>query len=60
MTAKLESEGLTDPIYHTISHPTSAEAEATNLAVMFLTIIDAQILIIHVSIPESVNIIRKA
>jgi dihydropyrimidinase len=60
MTAKLESEGLTDPKYHAISHPASAEAEATNRAVVFSTIMDSPILIVHVSIPESTSVIRKA
>ena len=60
MTEKLESEGLTDPMYHATSHPASAEAEATNRAVVFSNIMDTPILIVHVSIPESTNIIRKA
>jgi dihydropyrimidinase len=60
MTAKLEAEGLTDPMYHATSHPAIAEAEATNRAVMFSNIMDAPILIVHVSIPESTQIIRKA
>ncbi|KAF2666124.1 D-hydantoinase, partial [Microthyrium microscopicum] len=60
MTEKLESEGLTEPVYHAQSHPASAEAEATHRAVVFSTIMDVPILIVHVSIPESTNIIRKA
>jgi dihydropyrimidinase len=60
MTEQLESQGLTDPMYKATAHPGSAEAEATNRAVVFANIMDSPILIVHVSVPESASIIRKA
>lgn len=59
-TEQLELQGLTDPMYKAIAHPASAEAEATNRAVTFSAIMDTPLLIVHVSVPESVAVIRRA
>lgn len=59
-TEQLEARGLTDPMYKAIAHPAAAEAEATNRAVTFSTIMDTPLLIVHVSVPESVNVIKRA
>jgi dihydropyrimidinase len=59
-TEQLESQGLTDPLYKAIAHPAAAEAEATNRAVTFSSVMDTPLLIVHVSIPESTEIIRRA
>jgi dihydropyrimidinase len=59
-TEQLEARGLTDPMYKAIAHPNAAEAEATNRAVTFAKVIETPLLIVHVSVPESAKIIRKA
>jgi dihydropyrimidinase len=59
-TEQLEARGLTDPMYKSIAHPNAAEAEATNRAVTFAKVIETPLLIVHVSVPESAKVIRKA
>lgn len=59
-TDQLEAQGLTDPLYKAIAHPSAAEAEATNRAVTFATVMDTPLLIVHVSVPESTEVIRRA
>jgi len=59
-TEQLEARGLTDPKCKAIAHPSAAEAEATNRAVTFANIIETPLLIVHVSVPESAKVIRKA
>ncbi|KAI5247871.1 D-hydantoinase [Aureobasidium subglaciale] len=59
-TEQLEARNLTDSKYKAIAHPSAAEAEATNRAVTFSTVIDTPLLIVHVSVPESAKVIRKA
>ncbi|KAK5233547.1 hypothetical protein LTR47_005169 [Exophiala xenobiotica] len=59
-TEQLESQGLTDPLYKAIAHPAAAEAEATNRAITFSSVMDTPLLIVHVSVPESTEVIRKA
>jgi dihydropyrimidinase len=59
-TEQLEARGLTDPMYKAIAHPNAAEAEATNRAVTFAKVIETPLLIVHVSVPESAKVIRKA
>ncbi len=59
-TELLESQGLTDPMFKAIAHPPAAEAEATNRAVTFSSIMDTPLLIVHVSVPESARVIRRA
>lgn len=57
---QLESQGLTDPLYKAIAHPAAAEAEATNRAITFSSVMDTPLLIVHISVPESAAVIRKA
>lgn len=59
-TEQLEARGLTDPMYKAIAHPNAAEAEATNRALTFAKVIETPLVIVHVSVPESAKIIRKA
>lgn len=59
-TEQLESLGLTDPLYKAVAHPPAAEAEATNRAVTFSSVMDTPLLIVHVSVPESAAVIRTA
>lgn len=59
-TEQLESRMLTDPYYKAIAHPPAAEAEATNRAITFSALMDTPLLIVHVSVPESAEVIRKS
>jgi dihydropyrimidinase len=59
-TEHLEEMGLTDPMYKAIAHPPEAEAEAVNRAVTFSSIMDTPMVIVHVSVQEPMQIIRKA
>lgn len=59
-TEQLEAQGLTDPFYKSIAHPAAAEAEATNRAITFSSVMDTPLLIVHVSVPESTTAIREA
>jgi dihydropyrimidinase len=60
MTAQLEKRKLFAPKYHATSHPAAAEYEATYRAICLSEFIDAPILIVHVSSPEAVRLIREA
>lgn len=59
-TEQLEASGLTDPFYKSVAHPPAAEAEATNRAITFSSVMDTPLLIVHVSVPESARAIQKA
>jgi dihydropyrimidinase len=59
-TEHLEEMGLTEPMYKAIAHPLEAEAEAVNRAVTFSSIMDTPMVIVHVSVQEPMQIIRKA
>ena len=59
-TEQLEARGHTDPAFKAIAHPSAAEAEATNRAITFSAVMDTPLLIVHVSVPESAEAIRKA
>jgi dihydropyrimidinase len=60
MTAQLESRGLIAPKYHATSRPQIVETEATNRAISLSEIIDAPLLIVHVSSPSAAAHIRAA
>jgi dihydropyrimidinase len=57
---QLLAQGLVEPKYKAVSHPREAESEAVNRAVTFSSVMDTPMLIVHVSVPESTSIIRKA
>jgi dihydropyrimidinase len=59
-TEHLEEMGLTDPMYKAYAHPPEAEAEAVNRAVTFSSIMDTPMVIVHVSVQEPMQVIRKA
>jgi dihydropyrimidinase len=59
-TEHLQAQGLTEPMYKAFAHPPEAEAEAVNRAVTFSSIMDTPMVIVHVSIPESMQVIGKA
>ncbi|KAF5626311.1 allantoinase [Fusarium tjaetaba] len=59
-TEQLEAQGLTDPRFKAIAHPPEAEAEAVNRAITFSSVMDTPMLIVHVSVRQSMDVIRKA
>ncbi|GAB1743380.1 hypothetical protein NU219Hw_g9216t1 [Hortaea werneckii] len=59
-TDELKSRGLTEPIYKAIAHPPEAESEAVNRAVTFSSVMDTPLLIVHVSVQESIRVIERA
>lgn len=60
MTDQLEQRGLVAPKYHATSRPQLVETEATNRAIALSDLIDAPILIVHVSSPSAATHIRNA
>jgi dihydropyrimidinase len=60
MTSQLESRGLVAPKYHATSRPQIVETEATNRAIALSELIDAPLLIVHVSSPSAARHIREA
>lgn len=60
MTDQLESRGLVAPKYHATSRPQLVETEATNRAITLSELIDAPLLIVHVSSPSAASHIRSA
>ena len=57
---RLLAHGLTQPRFHAVSHTRIAEGEATNRAVALAELLDVPILIVHVSAPEAIDVIRNA
>ncbi|KAF5374973.1 hypothetical protein D9758_000237 [Tetrapyrgos nigripes] len=60
MTTNLQERGMTEPWHHGTSRPPIVESEATNRALALAELMDTPMLIVHVSAPEAVNIIRRA
>jgi dihydropyrimidinase len=60
LTARLLERGLAAPRYHAVSHARLAEGEATNRAVSLAQLLDVPILLVHVSAPEAIDVIRDA
>jgi dihydropyrimidinase len=60
MTRKLEEKGFVEPVYHAASRPQIVEQEATGRAIKLAELIDAPILIVHVSSPVAAREIRDA
>lgn len=58
--AALKAEGKTQPAYHGVSRPASAEVEAVKKLVEISKKVDAGIHIVHVSAGETGEVIRKA
>ncbi len=57
---RLLEKGLSQPRYHAVSHTRIAEGEATNRAVALAELLDVPVLIVHVSAPEAIDVIRNA
>ena len=60
MTAQLEKRELFAPKYHATSRPQIVETEATNRAIALAELMDAPILIVHVSSPSAAAHLRNA
>ncbi|EKG21019.1 hypothetical protein MPH_01648 [Macrophomina phaseolina MS6] len=60
LTRQLEQRARFAPKYHAAAHPPAAESEATFRAIALAEIVDAPILIVHVSSPLAARHIREA
>ncbi|WP_299820391.1 dihydropyrimidinase [uncultured Jannaschia sp.] len=60
MTERLLAAGHSQPRYHAVSHPAIAEAEAINRAIALARLVDAPLLIVHVSTPEGATLVADA
>ena len=60
LTDKLLAEGRHQPKYHAAAHHPAAEREATHRAITLAEVVDAPVLIVHVSGREAVEQIRWA
>ena len=60
MSNRLVATGNTAPRYHAISHPALAEKEAINHAISLAKLVDAPLLIVHVSTPEGADLVARA
>lgn len=60
MSRKLVQGGHTAPRYHAISHPAVAEAEAINRAISLSKLVDAPLMIVHVSTREGADLVARA
>jgi dihydropyrimidinase len=54
------AEGKTAPIYHALSRPTVAEAEAVNRAIAMAEIAGVPVYIVHLSSEDALNQVREA
>ncbi|RVU35183.1 dihydropyrimidinase [Hwanghaeella grinnelliae] len=57
---RLLEQGHRAPKYHAVAHARIAEGEATSRAIQLAKLIDAPLLIVHVSAQEATDAIRKA
>jgi dihydropyrimidinase len=54
------ADGKTAPIYHALTRPTTAEAEAVHRAIALAEIAGAPVYIVHLSSEEALNEVREA
>jgi dihydropyrimidinase len=60
LVKKFLAEQKTDPIYHALSRPPLAEAEATGRAIKLAQIAQAPLYIVHLSCQESLSEVKRA
>jgi dihydropyrimidinase len=60
MAERLLKQGMSEPIHHGTSRPQLVEDEATNRALALAEVVDAPMLLVHVSAKEATRAIRKA
>jgi dihydropyrimidinase len=54
------AEGKTAPIYHALTRPTKAEAEAVHRAIAMAEMAGAPVYIVHLSSEDALNQVREA
>jgi dihydropyrimidinase len=60
IVAKALEEGKTAPVYHALTRPTIAEAEAVHRAIAMAEIAGAPVYIVHLSSEDALNQVREA
>jgi len=60
IVARALAEGKTAPIYHALTRPTTAEAEAVHRAIALAEIARAPVYIVHLSSEDALNEVREA
>lgn len=60
MAERLLKQGMSEPMHHGTSRPQLVEDEATQRALALAEVIDAPMLLVHVSAKEATRAIRKA
>ena len=60
LSERLLSRGYTEPKYHAVSHNPVAENEASRRAIELARLVDARLLIVHVSSPGAMRTILEA
>jgi dihydropyrimidinase len=60
IVAKAIAEGKTAPVYHALTRPTRAEAEAVHRAIAMAEIAGAPVYIVHLSSEDALNQVREA
>jgi dihydropyrimidinase len=60
IVARALAEGKTAPIYHALTRPTRAEAEAVHRAIAMSEIAGAPVYIVHLSSEDALNQVREA
>jgi dihydropyrimidinase len=58
--ARTLAEGKTAPVYHALTRPTRAEAEAVHRAIAMAEIAGAPVYIVHLSCEDALNQVREA
>lgn len=60
LVKKFKAESKIEPIYHALSRPNLAEAEAVSRAVDMATLAEATLYIVHLSCKESLAVLKRA
>ena len=60
MSNKLTQAGYTEPRFHAPARPSIAEEEAINRAISLSKLVNAPLMIVHVSTPEGAELVAKA
>ncbi len=60
ISERLLTRGYTEPKFHAVSHAQIAESEASRRAIDLARLVDAKLLIVHVSAPEAAQAILNA
>ena len=60
ISRRLLDAGHTEPRYHAVSHPALAEEEAIHRAISLARLVDAPLLVVHVSTPGGAKLVRDA